>query len=161
MEREACEEELSGVGYTPEELGAEVNGDGSVVVTTAPSRANQPGQTIRDAVTPPAEPASPADEPPSVPASLVEPSERMISEAQQKKMGALMREHRITDKATALAFVGEVIGRPVESRNELTLAEASRVIDTLEREPRPEPDGEPGPAGDEAGGSEHDGEDPR
>ncbi|MGC5012593.1 recombinase RecT [Streptosporangium sp. DT93] len=155
--REACEEELSGVGYTPEELGAEVNGDGSVVVTTAPARANQPGQTIRDAVTPPvAPPSAPvADEPPG-PGLVSEPSERMISQDQQKKMFALMREHRITDKPTALAFVSEVIGRDVESRNDLTMAEARRVIDRLEKEPRPGASTSSEPAGDEADGDEHD-----
>lgn len=59
-------------------------------------------------------------------------TERMISEGQQKKMGALMREHGITDRDTALAFVNDVIGREVASRNELTLDEAGQVIDTLE-----------------------------
>ncbi|SFK91694.1 RecT family protein [Streptosporangium canum] len=130
--REACEEELSGVGYTPEELGAEVNSDGSVVVTTAPARANQPGQTIRDAVAQPvSEVASTAAPEP------VAEAERMISGPQQKKLGALMREHNITDRDTALAFVADVIGRPVTSRNELTMAEAGKVIDTLESAPPP------------------------
>lgn len=133
--RMACKEALCGLGYTPEELGAQVNEDGSVVVTTAPVRANQPGRTVRDAVAPPAEPptvwpAPPADEPP--PAPPVESSERMISAPQQKKMAALMRENGITDRDSALAYVIEVIGRPVASRNELTLVEAGQVIDALE-----------------------------
>ncbi|WP_051864906.1 recombinase RecT [Streptosporangium roseum] len=136
--REACEEELSGVGYTPEELGAEVNSDGSVVVTTAPARANQPGQTIRDAV---ARPAQAAEDLPA-PATA---TERMISDPQQKKLGALMRAHNITDRNTALAFVADVIGRPVDSRNELTMAEAGKVIDTLESAPPPTEQPPPAP----------------
>lgn len=130
--REACEEALCGIGYTPEELGAQINDDGSVVVTTASPRVAQPGQTIRDAVT-----TAPAPAP--VPASgpAVEQGERMISGPQQKKLGVLMREHNIIDKDTALAFVADVIGRPIASRTELTLAEAGRVIDTLESAPPP------------------------
>ncbi|MEO3860952.1 hypothetical protein [Acrocarpospora sp. B8E8] len=120
--RMACKEALCGLGYTPEELGAEVNADGSIVVTSARTVPN--AQTIRGAVTPP----EPQPEPPPT-------AERMISEPQQKKMGALMREAGITDRDTALAFVADVIGREVASRNELTLAEAGRVIDYLENPP--------------------------
>ena len=133
--REACEEALRGVGYTPEELGAEVNADGSVVVTTA-ARPNTPGQTIRAAVEPAGNgPAPEAAEPPA------EAGERTVSAAQLKKMGAAMREAGLTDRDTALAFVNEVLQRPadqqVTSRNELTLDEASQVIDALEREAEP------------------------
>ncbi|MFB4275811.1 recombinase RecT [Nonomuraea sp. MTCD27] len=129
--REACEEELSGVGYTPEELGAEVNGDGSIVVTTA--RPNTPGRSIREAV-------APQQQQPEAP---VEPvtghvAERMISDAQLKKMGTALREAGLTDRDSALAFVNAVLERdtdnPVTSRNELTLDEASRVIDALDQE---------------------------
>jgi len=142
--REACEEALNGIGYTPEELGADQNADGSWVVTdAAPARQNRPGQTIRDAVTPSAGPSAdgptpPADEPPSAPPPLVESSERMISAPQQKKMAALMRENGITDRDSALAYVIEVIGRTVTSRNELTLVEAGKVIDALEASGEPD-----------------------
>lgn len=143
--REACEEELSGVAYTPEELGAEVNADGSVVVTTAAARPNTPGQTIRGAVTPTNPPATNGAAPEtSEPAAT---AERMISPTQMKKMAAAMRDAGLTDRATALAFVNEVLQRPadrqVTSRNELTLDEASKVIDRLERENAAQDDGEP------------------
>lgn len=126
--REACEEALNGIGYTPEELGADQNTDGAWIVTTAPSRPNKAGQTIRDAVTP-------APAPAPAPGPAVEQGERMISGPQQKKLGALMRERGITERDTALEFVAGVIGREVASRNELTLAEAAKVIDTLESAP--------------------------
>ncbi|WP_188187980.1 hypothetical protein [Nonomuraea sp. SYSU D8015] len=65
-------------------------------------------------------------------------TERMISEPQQKKMAALMRTVGLTDRDSALAFVNEVLQRgddnQVTSRNELTLDEASKVIDALDRE---------------------------
>ncbi|MEU4576651.1 ERF family protein [Nonomuraea sp. NPDC023979] len=68
----------------------------------------------------------------------VPPTGSAITEAQQQKLGALMREHGITDRASALALVNEVLQRPddnqVTSRAELTRAEASQVIDRLQRE---------------------------
>jgi hypothetical protein len=138
--REACEEALRGVGYTPEELGAEVNADGSVVVTTAAVRPNAPGQTIRGAVAPEQPPATNGHTPDPEPEPAAEPdiAERGISQPQQRKMAALMREHGITDRATALVYVNEVLKRPednpVTSRNQLTHDEAGQVIDALERE---------------------------
>jgi hypothetical protein len=134
--REACEEALRGVGYTPEELGAEVNADGSVVVTTAAVRPNAPGQTIRGAVAPEQPPATNGHTPDPEPEP--ETAERGISQPQQRKMAALMREHGITDRATALVYVNEVLKRPednpVTSRNQLTHDEAGQVLDALESE---------------------------
>ncbi|MFI7628449.1 hypothetical protein [Microbispora rosea] len=135
--REACEEALNGIGYTAEELGADQNPDGSWVVTTAPERPNQPGQTIRDAVAQAARPAAPPT--PAAPAPLVvqEKAERMITEPQQKKLAALMREAGITDRAAALAFINKVLRKEQEvtSRKDLTMDEAGRVIEALEQAP--------------------------
>jgi hypothetical protein len=146
--RMACKEALCGLGYTPEELGAEVNADGSVVVTSAAVRPNSPGGTIRAAVQPSPEPEHP-DGPPVEPETTV--TVRMISDAQQKKMAALMREVGITDRAAALALVNEVLQRPadnkVTSRNELTLNEASGVIEALEKEIGQGVAGDDAPAG--------------
>lgn len=61
------------------------------------------------------------------------PAGEGITELQVKKMGAAMRDAGITQKQDALDYVMSVIGRDVASRNELTKAEASRVIDALER----------------------------
>ncbi|MGH9249752.1 MAG: hypothetical protein ACRD0W_09600 [Acidimicrobiales bacterium] len=82
-----------------------------------------------------------------------EPSEPIteggITSHQIKKMGALMREQDLSDRDDALAYVAKVIGRQVGSRNELTKAEASAVIDALEAdavslvEPEPLPDAFP------------------
>jgi len=40
----------------------------------------------------------------------------------------------MTDRKMALAYVADVIGRDVESRNDLTKSEAHKVIDALERD---------------------------
>ena len=55
-----------------------------------------------------------------------------ITSSQLQKIGAAMRERGITERADALDFVTAVIGREVQSRNELTKGEASKVIDALE-----------------------------
>jgi hypothetical protein len=54
-----------------------------------------------------------------------------ISSAQLGKIGALMGELGIKERAEALGYVAGVIGRQVESRNDLTKAEASKVIESL------------------------------
>lgn len=70
------------------------------------------------------EPAAQA-EPPTAPRDGV-------TEPQLKAIGARMRELGITDRADALACVTEIIGRRVESRNELTREEAKAVIEALD-----------------------------
>lgn len=113
--REACEEAILGVGYTPEELGAEVDADGNVVARQAAQ--NRPGATIAEAV---AEAATETADEPAVPA------ERM------RYMGGLMRHVGIATAQDALAFVAEVIGREIPNRNEMTAEEVEQVITALE-----------------------------
>lgn len=63
-----------------------------------------------------------------------------ITEAQRGKLGALMKEAGLSDRATALAYVAKVIGREVESRNDLSKAEASQLIDDLSKSAESPPD---------------------
>lgn len=73
--------------------------------------------------------------PTAAPAAAPEPTDaEPITPAQTKKMAAAMGDLGMTDRAMALAYVADVIGREVESRNDLTKAEASAVIDSLERD---------------------------
>ena len=68
----------------------------------------------------------------------------MVTSAQLKKIGAAMRDQHMTDRAEALAYVSNVIGRDVSSRNELTRDEAHRLIEALEAVPLPpEPEVDP------------------
>jgi len=64
-------------------------------------------------------------------AAADDPAEDAVTPAQIRKMGALMRELGMTDRALALEFVAHTIGRQVGSRNELIKDEASAVIDAL------------------------------
>lgn len=50
------------------------------------------------------------------------------------RIAALMRDLGVTGRDEALAYVGDVIGRAVASRNELTRAEASKLIEHMARE---------------------------
>jgi hypothetical protein len=54
-----------------------------------------------------------------------------ITAPQVKMIGASMRTAGISDRTAALDFCASVIGRRIESRNELTKDEASRIIDVL------------------------------
>jgi hypothetical protein len=79
--------------------------------------------------------------PVTVPAERGEPA---ISDAQSKKLHALLREVGITDRAIGLSYIGELIGREIQSSKELTRTEASKAIDQIETEREPaEPEFEP------------------
>jgi hypothetical protein len=54
-----------------------------------------------------------------------------VTRLQLTKIAAQMGDLGITDRDEALAYVAQVIGRPVETRNELTRAEASRLIEFM------------------------------
>jgi hypothetical protein len=68
----------------------------------------------------------PDDEP-----GLDEPG--LITPAQLKMLHAVLRELAITDRDEGLAEYESIIGRAVLSSKELTVAEASQVIDVLQR----------------------------
>jgi hypothetical protein len=55
-----------------------------------------------------------------------------ISTAQLAKIGALMNELGIKGRDEALGYVASKVGRPVESRNDLSKSEAHTLIESLE-----------------------------
>jgi len=140
--RDACEEALSGMHYTPEELGAEVDADGEIVVEQVrdDKPAHRPGMSLREAAGQPVDSnphhdSSSPDPAADVPdAEVVEdkPERGTITAAQVKKLAVAMKAAGITDRDDALAYVMSVIEREVASRNELSKDEASQVIDKLE-----------------------------
>lgn len=68
----------------------------------------------------------------------------LITSAQQSKLHAGLRDQAMTDREHALTWMGELLGRTVESTKDLTVAEARRVIDALEAmDPEPVEAGEP------------------
>src|SRR5690554_5124022 len=64
-------------------------------------------------------------------------SDTKITQAQLTKLHAAMTDYGIGgNRELGLAFISETIGRQIESSKDLTKAEASKVIDRLEREIR-------------------------
>lgn len=70
----------------------------------------------------------------TTPEPALDDAEPMVTRAQLAKIGAAMSALGITDRDNALLYVSDVVGRQVASRNELTKAEASALIDALERD---------------------------
>lgn len=92
-------------------------------------RATQPRQQPR----PDAEPAQPRAQraAPAAPPPL--PGETAgITEPQKRRIFALLGDRGITDRDKRLAGISKVIGRQIDSTNDLTRDEAARVIDVLE-----------------------------
>ena len=58
---------------------------------------------------------------------------RTMTDAQRPKLMALFNESGMSKRETRLAFATMMIGRKIESANELTVDEASKLIDLLER----------------------------
>jgi hypothetical protein len=54
-----------------------------------------------------------------------------VTAAQLKNIGRLMTKADITERAHALAYVAKTVGRKVGSRKELTVTEASALIEAL------------------------------
>lgn len=77
--------------------------------------------------------------PPPLPGEQTEQRRHMITEPQQRKIAVLMREQGIDTRELALERVAEIIGRRVESRTDLTMAEAKSVIEALDAPPAEEP----------------------
>lgn len=131
--RMGASDALFGVIYTPEELGAEVDPDGDVVhqVTTV-----RPAATGADRMREMLDSPTPAEAPSAEVDPLAEPAPDIpgITSAQVKKLAIAMGKAGISDRKAALAYVANVVGREVGSRNDLTKDEASRIIDALERD---------------------------
>lgn len=76
---------------------------------------------------PPAPPPLPGELPPDRP----DPEEAMITDAQRRKMQAMFRERGITERQERLDYCTAQTGRVITSANDLTMTEASQLIDGL------------------------------
>ncbi|HLR86240.1 MAG TPA: hypothetical protein VK059_14895 [Nocardioidaceae bacterium] len=128
--RRVAPDALAGIAYSVEEM--ELT-DTEVTV----SQVEAPKRTAKRASAPaPVAEEPELDEPAgTTPVDADAPSAAdpdSITSQQTKKLGALTRELGLTDRADALDYVAQVIGREVSSRNELTKNEASDVIDKLQ-----------------------------
>lgn len=141
--RMGASDALYGVTYTPEELGADTTGSDGFVpseapVSAPPAAGASGADRVRAAVAAapqigqePEATGEVSDEPATVAQDT--PAPDSPTEAQLRKMGALLREAGVTDRDRQLAGISAVIGRTIASRKELTKDEAGKVIDSLEQ----------------------------
>lgn len=92
----------------------------------------------REEIPPPPEPDDPGPPPPAEPRSAAAPeggpvADEPASAAQNRKMHALFREAQISDRADRLAVTSAILGFQLDTSAHLTLPEANRLIDTMER----------------------------
>jgi len=131
---------LAGVPYTVEDLELEAENQPTTKVTR---------KTVQRAPKPVApepefdEPGPPAEGPE---APVKATADALITDAQSKKLHALLRECGITDREAGLAYISQIIERDIETTKDLTKSEASRAIDQIETEKEPDGDGWPEPA---------------
>lgn len=106
--------------------------------TREPEPDSEPGTGTE---TPEGFPATPATPEPEEPGAVIDVAARalavaeepeLITDLQRAKLQALMRELDVTDRKARLSYCRQIIGHELSSSNELTLAEAGRVIDALE-----------------------------
>ena len=89
----------------------------------------------RDEIPPPPEPDPGPPPPPreAAPPAAAEAADAPASTAQNRKMHALFREAQISDRADRLAVTSHILGFQLDTSAHLTLSEANRLIDTMER----------------------------
>ena len=130
--RLACPEALFGVAYDPSEF-RDSGAAASVLVESAAA----PAVTAADFIAAPAEDIQDAE-------VVEEETGEAITAAQRRAMFAAFTDAGFeTDakcaegKAARLGYIGNVLGREVDSTNDLTSAEASRVLDALRQDATP------------------------
>ncbi|WP_194923156.1 hypothetical protein [Catenulispora pinisilvae] len=115
--RDAAEDVLFGLHYTPEELGADVDADGNVVSLP----------TQRPPIGPVDDPwASPADG-----AGSADVGEPMVSREQMADMKTLFERREIFERAARLKVVCDIVDAQVASAEDMTAAQAAAVITYL------------------------------
>jgi hypothetical protein len=137
---------LGGISYTPEELGDLQEGPDSP--TEARSTTVRRRKVPSDIQTPPEkiapqigsqapEPIQPSTDPEIIDAEVVDetpppkPAKGAITGPQIKMLGALMNQAGIAERQAALDYCADVIGRQIESRNDLSTNEATQIIEAL------------------------------
>lgn len=140
--RDACPEALAGVSYTAEELGDDTlpaeaypETDAGAVEHRDQGSAAPASPDIEDAVvveeTTGEVVAGEGAASPVNPHAGDRSNGDKVTDAQLRKIGALMRGQ---SREQALAIVSSVVGRDVESRNDLTKREAMSLISALEQQ---------------------------
>lgn len=129
--RQIAPDALAGIGYSVEELETEP----TKVTLTRQDQPERAGKVKRAATEPvePVEPQEPVDTETGeiVDAEVVEDAPALITDAQMRKMRALLGSIGMKDRDAVLEYVRGIVGHDVESSKALTVDEASAVIDAL------------------------------
>lgn len=72
-----------------------------------------------------------AADPVGAPVPDADPAALPPSDDQIARMGALFRDAYLTDREAQFGYISETLGRPVESRKDLTAADVDQVIEAL------------------------------
>jgi hypothetical protein len=124
--RTFCPDVFQATVYTPEELGANVDGDGEII--DVPSRPERPTAPALSAPAP-----EPTPEPAAAPEASGEPVEAApvdgggVTVKQLSALAIAVKKQGLTPEQSR-AFLSWVLDRPISSAKDLTKAEASRVI---------------------------------
>ena len=122
--RQVAPDSLAGIAYTVEEMELDAP---APAVRVARAKAPAP-------VTPEPEfemTATTVAEPETTPEPPIEDG---ITPAQSKALHASFNDANVKDRAVRMEYVQRIVGHPVESFNDLTKAEASKVIDALKQD---------------------------
>ncbi|HEY8662470.1 MAG TPA: hypothetical protein VIL68_02530 [Propionibacteriaceae bacterium] len=119
--RKVAADVMAGVPYSVEDLELEQPQPTSTV-----TRGASPKTSVQRAKAP--EPAEPAFEEPAPPTEEPKPASR----DQVVKLNIQIQELGITGREEKLDYISTVTNRPIKSSNDLTMAEASKLIDDLE-----------------------------
>jgi hypothetical protein len=122
---------LLGLPYSVEEIADTVESEPQRTARRRTQRETPPTPE------PPLEPEPPlVPSPPEIPP--LPAAEDPITDAQSRKLHAALRDAGLGDREAGLAYISQTIDREIASSKELSKAEASVVIDSLEESP-PEP----------------------
>jgi len=129
--RQVAPDALAGLAYSAEEMELQP-ASATVTVVEAPAESTVVRRNARPAPAVEApEPAVDTETGEIVEAEVVDDRAEHMTPAQSKMMAVLMRELGITDRDDAIRYCSDVIGRVIDSRDQLTPDEASKVIDAL------------------------------
>jgi hypothetical protein len=128
--RKVAADVLAGVPYSVEDLELD-----QPQPTSSVSRDDAPKTSVKRAAAP--EPEEPSfDGPPAAepeqPAEPVESAPRPASRDQVVKLNIQIQELGITGREEKLDYISTMVQRPIKSSNDLTMAEASKLIDAME-----------------------------
>jgi hypothetical protein len=150
---------LLGMPYSSEELGdggAPLQATAEVMPTEEPKRTARrktpparqapantrpaPAETVQDGPPLPGEEDEPTDTPRAnaidelnEPRTYDDDGNKLITKAQLTKLAIELKEAGLTDRSRGLAFMSVLTGREIRTSKELTVEEASNVIDHLDR----------------------------